>query len=88
MLGSVRYASDADLLAPIGVWMRQALAHPRATVLDVTAEIAVLAGERAPGEFHGDAADRLIAATALVHHLPLVTKDERLHGFERLRVVW
>ena len=28
------------------------------------------------------------AATALVHHLPIVTKDERMHGFERLRVVW
>lgn len=72
----------------LGVWMRQALAHPRGTVLDVTPEIAVLAGELGPGELHGDPADRMIAATALVHHLPLVTKDERMHGFERLRVVW
>ena len=30
---------------------------------------------------HGDPADRLIAATALVHGVPLVTVDQQLHQF-------
>jgi PIN domain nuclease of toxin-antitoxin system len=73
---------------PLTLWMRQALAHPRSTVVTLTPEVAVLAGELAHGEIHGDPADRLIAATALVHQTVLVTKDERLRDFERLRTVW
>lgn len=40
-------------------------------------EIALLAGSLA-GEFHGDPADRLIVATAIVHGLRVVTRDERI----------
>lgn len=42
-----------------------------------TPEIALRAYEW-PADFHGDPADRLIAATASVHHLTLVTSDEKL----------
>ena len=42
----------------------------------LTAEIS-LASCRLP-EFHGDPADRLIAATAITHGLTLVTSDEKL----------
>ena len=29
-------------------------------------------------DFHGDPADEIIAATSLVHHAPLVTRDRRI----------
>jgi len=59
----------------LGVWrndfMEQGLIE-----LPVTGEI----GIRAAGleQFHGDPADRIIAATALQHSLTLITADEKL----------
>ena len=38
--------------------------------------------------FHGDPADRIIAATALHHGVGLVTKDRLIRSFERLHTVW
>jgi PIN domain nuclease of toxin-antitoxin system len=46
-------------------------------LLPITPEIALRAYEW-PEDFHGDPADRLIAATASVHRLTLVTSDEKL----------
>jgi PIN domain nuclease of toxin-antitoxin system len=48
--------------------------------LPVTGEI----GIKAAGleQFHGDPADRLIAATALLHSLTLITADEKLLNFK------
>jgi PIN domain nuclease of toxin-antitoxin system len=31
-------------------------------------------------DFHGDPADQLIAATSVVHHVPLVTRDRRIRS--------
>jgi PIN domain nuclease of toxin-antitoxin system len=44
--------------------------------LPLSGEIAILAGELE--DLHGDPADRLIAATAIVHDAALLTADERL----------
>lgn len=41
-----------------------------------------------PPEFPDDPADRIIAATALVTGVPLVTADKRLRGCPKLRVIW
>lgn len=38
--------------------------------------------------FPGDPADRMIAATALLRGVPLVTHDERLREVEYLKTVW
>lgn len=38
--------------------------------------------------FPGDPADRMIAATALVRGVALVTHDERLRGIEYLKTIW
>jgi len=46
---------------PFAAWLRQASAAGVVAVL--------------PQSFHGDPADRLIVATALVHGLPLATHD-------------
>ena len=55
-------------------------------VLPISAEIAVLSQS---AEFsHGDPADRLIAATALLHRAPLVTSDSRLRKVKSIVTVW
>jgi PIN domain nuclease of toxin-antitoxin system len=41
-----------------------------------------------PDDFPGDPADRLIAATARVEGVPLVTRDSRLRVSPAVRTVW
>lgn len=55
-------------------------------VLPITPEIAVMAQS---DQFrHGDPADRIVAATALVHGARLVSADARLRKLRGLKVVW
>lgn len=62
---------------PTLAWITQALKAPGTNLLPLTPEIAVESAEL-PGEFHGDPADRIIVATARIHELYLVTRDERI----------
>lgn len=55
-------------------------------VLPITAEIAVLS--QSDMFAHGDPADRLIAATALMHQARLVTSDVQLRKVKDLATVW
>ncbi len=56
------------------------------SILPITPAIAALsASDTLP---FGDPADRLIAATAIAHRAPLVTKDERLTGLPGLPTIW
>lgn len=53
-------------------------------LLPLSPEISV-ASSRLPGKFHGDPADRILAASARLHDLSIVTHDERIlaYGAER-----
>ncbi len=53
----------------------------------VTAEIAKLA-VRLPTTFPKDPIDRLIAATAISHGLPLVTADEHIRRSQTVSTIW
>ena len=55
-------------------------------VLPLTPRIAVLS--QSDAFEHGDPADRIIAATAMVHGAQLVTADARLRKVKGLRVLW
>ena len=66
-----RIRLDMDLSA----WRRNLL-EQGLIELPVSGDIGVIAAGLDP--FHGDPADRLIAATALLHSLTLVTADEKL----------
>lgn len=55
-------------------------------VLPITARIAVLA--QSDDFEHADPADRIIAATAMIHAAQLVTADARLRRVKALRVIW
>jgi len=68
-------------------WVRDALAVPGVEVLPLTPEIALAAVGPAL-DLHGDPADRMIAATTLVHRARLVTKDERLRAVQALDTLW
>ena len=68
-------------------WIEAALSFPRVELLPLTPAIAVTAA-RMGSAIPGDPADRLIAATAIEMHAPLVTKDTRLHGIPTLQAIW
>ncbi len=62
---------------PLLTWIKDALALPGIELKPLTPEIAVESSQL-PDGFHGDPADRLIVATARVHGLSLLTRDEKI----------
>jgi PIN domain nuclease of toxin-antitoxin system len=60
---------------------------PGLIVLEITPEIAALAVQL-PFGLPRDPGDSLIAATALVHDISIVTKDQRMQESPRLRTIW
>ena len=69
-----------------GAWMEDALVAERIELLPLTPAIAVASAQLV--EFHGDPADRLIVATALVHGAALVTRDERIARSGQVKTIW
>ncbi len=66
-----------SLLPDFKSWIEEATVPEIVTVLP--ADIAVvLAQRKLPVEFHGDPADRLIAATAVLSKYPLATYDRKI----------
>ncbi len=60
--------------------------HPTIRVLELSPRIALESTRLGPG-FHSDPADQLIAATARVHGLKLVTSDDRIRSSRVVGVV-
>jgi PIN domain nuclease of toxin-antitoxin system len=69
-------------------WVRQALAQPGVVTIPLTSKVAVDAALLEREGFVGDPADRLIYATARDAGAQLVTRDERIRGFDRRGTVW
>ncbi len=65
------------LSRPLRLWIKQAIQRANLQLAPITTDIACECAEL-PAPFHGDPADRLIAATARVEGFELVTADERL----------
>lgn len=74
-----------ELPLPFPDWLRRASVPGVVKVLPLDAEI-VIALERLPRSFRGDPADRLIAATARAHRLPLATRDEHIRKSRAVRI--
>ena len=67
-------------------FLHDLIAARHVRVLPITAEIAVLS--QSDMFSHGDPADRLIAATALLHRAPLITSDARLRKLKEVATIW
>ncbi|MGA8867037.1 MAG: type II toxin-antitoxin system VapC family toxin [Candidatus Sulfotelmatobacter sp.] len=59
----------------------------RVILRPVTPEIAALA-VRLPDQFPKDRADRLIAATAMIEGMPLITADARIRQSKVVETIW
>jgi PIN domain nuclease of toxin-antitoxin system len=66
-------------------WVSAALKVDKVQLLPLSPEVAVLSTELA---LHGDPADRIIVATALVAGGQLVTKDERIRQSGVVPCMW
>jgi len=75
------------LAAPVEQWLADLLSLAEVRIEPVTAAIAALAGNM-PDPTPGDPADRIIAATAALLQLKLVTADDRLKRSPHIRTVW
>lgn len=68
-------------------FLAELLAETGVMVLELTPTIAELSTAFG-AEFPQDPADRIIAATARAHALPLVTADERIRKTPLLKTIW
>ena len=79
-----------ELDRPTATWVNDVLAQEATEEAPLTASITVLAGELP--EFHGDPADRILAATAQALGVPLLTKDGTIRAWadehRRISCIW
>ena len=72
---------------PVALWLAHVRKLPEYRLEPLTDDVAERAG-RFGDSFPGDPSDRLIAATALLRGVPLVTYDEKLREVEFLPTIW
>lgn len=72
---------------PVTQWLGNVRQLPEYRFEAITDDITVRAAQFGDS-FSGDPADRLIAATALLRAVPLVTYDEKLREVEHLPTIW
>ena len=76
-IGMLESKSRITFNVPGMEWIERALALPGLRLVPLSPGIAV-ESTRLPGKFHGDPADRIIAATARVKDIILITKDRKI----------
>jgi PIN domain nuclease of toxin-antitoxin system len=72
---------------PIREWMDAALSVPRLELVPLSPEVAIRSAELR-GIVGRDPADSVIAATAIISDVPIVTRDRVLSMSDTVRVVW
>jgi PIN domain nuclease of toxin-antitoxin system len=77
-----RISLDRDVLE----WIEDAITVARMELAPLTPKIAVKATQL--GRFHGDPADRLIVATAMMETATLITKDRRIRKYPGVPTTW
>ena len=68
-------------------WLKDLVGASGVAVRELTTDIAVVAAHLPP-TFPYDPFDRIIAATAIVERIPLVTSDRRIRGSGVVRTIW
>ncbi len=73
-----------DLACSLGAWISDTIDSLRCTTIEICHRIAAAAYDL-PDEFHQDPADRLLVATARIHHFTLLTADERILAYPQVK---
>lgn len=68
-------------------WLTSLIDRSGVTIKVITPAVASVAAHL-PDDFPGDPADRLIAATARVEGLPLVSRDARVRASPAVETIW
>ena len=74
-----------ELDLPLETWLEKACSQPKVRLLSISVAVAA---RTARLELHGDPADRLIVASALVHQCALITRDENIQNAKIVRTIW
>ncbi|MBI4660066.1 MAG: type II toxin-antitoxin system VapC family toxin [Verrucomicrobia bacterium] len=72
------------LSIPLDEWLDELTS--RLPVFNISGAIAARCYNLGP--FHGDPADRIIVATALIHSLTIVTRDQKIHAYQKVASLW
>ena len=81
-IGMLSQKGRITLKKPTLQWVKEALSAPYVCLAPLSPEIAIESCQL-PGDFHGDPADRMIAATSRVLNVPLLTKDARIQEYAK-----
>lgn len=76
-----------ERFGPWPLWLRAAASSPYIDVLPLTVDVAI-ESEQLGDAFPRDPADHLIAATARVHDLTLITSDRAIRKSGAVRTFW
>jgi PIN domain nuclease of toxin-antitoxin system len=76
-----------DSFGPWALWLRTASSSPQLDVLPLTVDVAI-ESEQLGDSFPADPADCLIAATARVHDLTLITSDTGIRKSGAVPTLW
>lgn len=76
-LAQLVHKNRVSLPQPVDEWLEESTRKFQCATTAITAVIATEA-YRLPSEFHADPADRLLAATARIEQMTLITADQRI----------
>jgi len=76
-----------QLSVPIRQWVEHATQAPFIELVPLSLDIS-LESSHLPGGFHKDPADQIIAATARVYDLVLISADRRLLDYAHVKTLW
>ncbi|MBI3268595.1 MAG: type II toxin-antitoxin system VapC family toxin [Planctomycetes bacterium] len=82
-VGRLEAQGRIRLLPDCAEWVRRSLAGPECSLVPLSPEVAI-AASRLPGQFHGDPADRILAATARQFGMTLATADRQILAYSDL----
>lgn len=71
----------------VEVWLALALKLPGVELIPLSPRIAVRSTRLGEG-FSGDPVDCMLVATALEYGCPIVSKDDRIRKYSKVRVIW
>jgi PIN domain nuclease of toxin-antitoxin system len=85
-LAQMIHRGRATVEMELEAWLESIDSHPLLTIFPLTAKIAA-ESVRLGDDFPNDPADQIIVATARCHNLTLITADERIRKWGKVRIV-